>query len=63
MNLKPDNCPVCGKPMKGAVLVCSTCWFKVPVIDRAKFRSIFYMKRGDPTSKAEQIIRDLKAAV
>lgn len=63
MNLKPNNCPVCNSPMRGAVLVCSECWFKAPERDRAEFRQLYYMKRGSPDSKAQKIIRNLKAAV
>ncbi|MBS0328255.1 MAG: hypothetical protein JSR30_00250 [Proteobacteria bacterium] len=69
INLHADTCPACGADKKGRVLTCASCWFKVPAKDRGSFYSMYHAARTTKdmnpqkacASKAEKIVRELKA--
>lgn len=57
------SCPACNKPMNGRILVCETCWFKVPPKDRHTFRAQYVRSPKNPdawSAIAAKIIRNLK---
>lgn len=57
------NCPVCAKPCN-TILVCPDCWVQVPRYDQIGFRRLYTPHPKKPKmwqSKADKIIRDLKA--
>lgn len=62
--LKPSNCPACSSPTKGKILVCETCWWKVPTKDRSTFVRMYARNGNHPEAMrgiGEKIIKGLKA--
>lgn len=54
------GCPACSQPMRGALFVCSSCWWKVPGNERVAIHQM--LDRRQPiASKLEKIVRILKA--
>ncbi len=55
-------CPACGN-QHDKILVCESCWWKIPAKDRVSFGKMYVANSREALkgSKAQKIIRDLKA--
>ncbi len=64
MNFRAANCPACGNDKRGKILVCETCWWKVPAPLRIKFKQ-HWTRTGGKESACEsmgaKILRKLGA--